>query len=50
MLEAVSRVIIMVIIASVVVKKGFAVEGCVKMIAMCAVTGAFALAVVSLPG
>ena len=39
----------MVIMANVVVKIGFDVEGCAEMIAMCTVTDAFVLAVVSLP-
>lgn len=49
LLEAVSREIIMVIVADVVVKIGFDVEGCAEMIATCTVTDAFVLAVFSLP-
>lgn len=37
--------IIMAVMADAVVKTGFAVEGCVEIIAICTITDAFVLAV-----
>lgn len=39
----------MAVMADALVKTGFADEGCVEIIAICTITDAFVLAVVSLP-